>query len=444
MRSFSDYKDYILANTNHAKDNERKEVHIILHYPLLPFSDFYKYLMTLTWYTGMRRFDKNTDEQNSIIFAETLEEACAQADNFDYALVSYIGTVYRLPSRPEPDIWTYFDEWKNIADESPCKGHILWHPFRQYGRMHLQSMFLNLKHWRSINRPSFGKWTGDVSVPTVCEQNIHDDYTPLWLKPGAETSSVIGAEMAEYISAVIKDGKKIINFTSDERNLKYFTYPQRDELSPPLKKDQEQFTNILYRKNTTNYTGLQKYVDRYKGPKYDVIYAPASGGVGEYLWSKLGHKNTKLIFLDNNLASIVWKKSLHGYFGNRVENLRDLNQITQIVGNRYNCYIDEADYKEQSFHTDGDNIWSDEQWISTLGNIDYDAKEFNFITDTLEVDGTKRNFIYLTNIFSYVFNYFKYSLEDMDKKFQELLRLPNCTIAGSTPFRGRIIHTNHE
>jgi len=443
MQTFDEYKNYIISNTHHAENNSRKQVHIILDYPLLPFGDFYKQLMGLTWFTGIRRGD-NTDKEKAAIFAKTLDEGCAEADNFDYALVSYVGTVYRTPSLPADNIWTMFDQWiENESEQSPCKGHILWHPNKQYGRLHLQSMFLDLKHWRSVGRPSFGKWTGTASVPVVCKQNIHDDYTPLWLKPGTEKKDVVDAEMAEYITALLVDGKQVLNFTTEERHLKYFTYPQREEVSAPLNQDKEQVPNIIYRNNTSHFSTLERFYNEYNGPKYDVIYAPASGAVGEYLWTKFGHSNTKLIFFDNNKPSVIWKDSLYGAYsaGNaRVTSVDQLDRITEIVARRYGCYVDVAEYKANQYG----EFWSDQQWVDTINSVqDVDMIELDCMTQLPSIDPSKRNLVYLTNIFSYVFSYFHYSIDYMDIQFNKYCSLPNTTVMGVDPFREKIICQNH-
>lgn len=440
MQSFEEYAKYILDHAGHNKVNKRKQVHIIVDYPLLEWGDFKKYLMTLTWMTGIGWSRGGNDEHN-VIFAKTLDEGVALADQYDNALVSYVGTVYRFPaSSTEKSIYHYFDQWIE-SNDSPCRGHILWHPDKQYGRLHLQSMFLNLDHWRSIGRPSFGKWTGNALLPVRSATNIHDDYTPHWLKPGIETVDVKDAEMAEYISKVLEDGKQFTNFTTMERNSKYFTYPQREEISAPLKADQERTTNILYTRNTSNLSTMEKLkLNR----KYDVIYAPAAGNVGEYLWSKFGHKDTKLVILDNHAPSLRWKEGLFGFMGMKVASIADVERITKIVVKLYNSRVDDASYKPAGFIEANEEIFSEDKWIETINNLtDYNIKEFDYLQDTLEVDPTKHNLIYLTNIFSYIFNYHKYSLEQMNEKFNALLDLPNTTVIGQTPFRLNILHENH-
>lgn len=448
MQSFNDFKQYILSNCSHAPTNERREVHIILPYEKLEFGEFYKHLMGLTWWSGMRWLNSYIHKRNSVIFAETLDEALQQANNFDYAMVSYVGTVYRQPSRPELDIWDYFQQWKeNESEDSPCKGHILWHPGKMYGHLHLQCMFINLKHWRSMGCPTLGRWSGLAHKPEVCSENIHDDYTPLWIKPSLtkQITYVRNYPMAEYISKLLDDGKQIINFTPIERTTKYFTYPWREEKSPQLIEDENMSSNILYRKNTTGFKSLNRIANKYGVKKYDVIYSTASGGIGEFLWHKLGHPETKLVFLDNHEPSILWKQVHYGHYGNPVKTIDDLDRITDIVAKKHDCFVDRADYKNKDFHDAYNSIWSDQQWVDTISKItNWDAQVFDYLENTLDVDSTKRNFVYLTNIFAYRFNYFKYNLEYLNNKFQHLIQQPNTTIVGANPFGLLVQQYNHD
>jgi hypothetical protein len=439
MQSFEEYAQYILDHAGHNVTNKRRQVHIIVDYPLLEWNDFKKYLMTLTWMTGIG-WSRGPNSDHNVIFAKTLDEGLAQATDYDHALVSYVGTVYRFPSNPdEKSIYHYFDKWIE-EDKSPCRGHILWHPDRQYGRLHLQSMFLNVKHWRRIGRPSFGKWTGTARLPDVCPDNVHDDYTPLWLKPSNDTAPVKDAEMAEYISNVMVSGKTITNFSSMERSTKYFTYPQREEISAPLLADQQRSSNILYRRNTSKLSVFDKPLKR----KYDVIYAPAAGSVAEYLWTRYGHTDTKLVILDNHKPSLQWKEGL--YYLYNIKEVKDIDRATKIVANIYNCHVDDASYKPPGFLEENDAVFSDQDWVDMLPDLiktNPEVKHFDYMEQTLEVDPSKNNLIYLTNIFSYIFNFHKYSLEHMNTKFLQLIDLPNTTVIGQSPFRLNILHENH-
>ena len=443
MQTFEEFADYILSNANHNQKNPHKRVHIIVDYPQLEFGDFYKYLMTLTWQSGIPWNKGVNAKSHNVIFAKTLDEACNKADEYDNAIVSYVGTVFRRGQfHGDKTVYDYFEDFCN-QDVWPVKGHILWHPGRQYGRLHQQTMFLNLEHGRKIGRPSFGNYTGRVQWPIRDEDNVHDDYTPWFLNPGEKYVDVKNAEMAEYISAVLEDDKRIENFTPMERSTKYFTYPQREDISPQLINDQNTHSDITYIVNNQSFKPILKTIaDR----KFDVIYAPASGNIAEFLWSNFGHKDTKLVILDYHKPSCTLKRMhyINNNLGHRVSNIDEAQRMLYFLQRMYpNTHLDNCDYKPELVEAN-EEIFSNEQWFKTIKDIKHiDIKQFDFIKDTLEVDSTKSNLIYTSNIFSYWKMFHEYSLEQLTEKFNYLLALPNTTVYGQSPYRENIFSENN-
>ena len=435
MQSFEEFADYIIKKSkcNNPEYNNGK-VHIILDYPQLMWGDFYKNLMQLTWSTAYAIKSGEGNRQH-VIFARTLDEACAQADNYDYAMISYVGTVYR--SNHNNFFGDYFDKFIK-HDNIPCRGHILWHPDRQYGRLHLQSMYLNLKHWREISRPTFGKYSGEVVVPGICPVNVHDDYTPLWLAPtnNLAYTSVKKAEMSHYISEVIKSGKTILNYEADIRSSKYFTYPQRPDISQQLINDREKSTNILYTRNNEEVSksfGWKQLIKANK--KFDMIYVPASGNIGEMLFDAIGHEDTKVVFTDYHEPTLKWKKTLFSM----AADIDSIGRITNFIASKHDCRVDDCSYKPEIVERNLE-VFSDQKWIDTIKKI----KNVEFVLhDYLEdpvinVDTSKSNLFYLSNIFCYWPNYFHYNIKDISDKFEQYSSLKNTSIIGRDPFRNKV------
>lgn len=447
MESFEQFADYLLHSSNHnIKDN--KDVHIIIDYPQLEWGEFKQYLMTLTWQFGIpwnRGIDAN---KHHVIFAKDLDEAMTQTDDYDYALISYVGTVFRRGQfAGDKTIWDYFDKWKKT--DVPVKGHILWHPDKQYGRLHPQTIFLDLQHWRSIDRPTFAPVECSVMVPERDPDNVHDDYTPWWLKPSKDHVMLEKKhEQALYISKVLKDGKEIHNFTPAERSTKYFTYPQRPEISPQLFNDKNATDNILYFKNNQRFTNIIRSMQKRVDPtrEYDVIYAPASGNIGEFLWKNFGHKDTQLIFLDNHKPSIQFKNLVYN-MGPRPKTMVDLWRRLKYIENVYpDVHIDTCDYKPEI--RDGNDLaFPEKEWLWVMQNIkSVEAKNFDLIKDILHskfnIDENKRKLIYTSNIFSYWRHFHLYDVGVLFDKLRYLTRLPNTTVIGSSPSRENILTEN--
>jgi len=435
MRSFNEFAEFVLKNSKHNTQKDTRRVHIILDYPELEWGDYYQYLMTLTWFTGIGASNEGSKSCN-LIFAKNLDEAVAQADEYDHALVSYVGTFYNAPHMNAiKTIHNYFEEF--CSSGLPCQGHILWHPNKQYGKLHLQSMFLNLKHWRTIGRPTFGVYTGRVMLPEISRLNVHDDYTPLWLKPSNKFVNVEKAEMAEYISRVLEDNKNILNF-DQQRNTKFFTYPKRNMKCEPLEFERNKNSNIIYARNNTIFRLYKEKLPKFKN-KFDVIYAPAAGYIAEFLYQELGHKDTELVIYDNNKPSLLWKERIYQL----AENSDDINKINKYFAKTYNSVIDQCEYKPK-LNEENEKIFSTQQWLDTIKKIkNHEFIQHDIVRDELfNVDANKKNYIHLSNIFSYMFLIHNMKIEDIHAQFQKYCQLPSSVIQGKNVFKDNILVDN--
>jgi hypothetical protein len=154
MQSFKEFGEFILANGGYGKVPSDK-VHVIINYPKINWDDWAQYMATLTWFSGVP-VNSGGNRKAHIIFAEDIDEGFALADQYDYAMVSYIGSWYY--TEHDENIYHHFNEF--CESDHACRGHLLFHPHKQYGRLHPQTIFVNLKHWREIGKPSFGNYTG--------------------------------------------------------------------------------------------------------------------------------------------------------------------------------------------------------------------------------------------------------------------------------------------
>ena len=426
MQSFGDFGNYILEHSQHNTDSNNKDVHIILNYPKLEWGDKAQYMATLTWFSSMG-WSKGGSKGMNVIFAETLDEAMQHTDKYDYALVSYIGTFYNNFQQTAPlTIHHYFEKFKQSG--LPCRGHILWKPGTQYPRLHLQSMFLDINHWRKLDRPSFGHYSGEVITPERSNSNVHDDYTPHWLKSSKEYRNVDNKEMAQYISKVLEDDKEIINFDL-ERNTKFFCYPERDHCDA-LKYEQNRNSDIIYTQNN------ERLKPNLTTRKYDVIYSPAGGQLSEFLLKYYGHKDTELVVYDYHMKSLNWKQLCY----ERVNVPSDIDRVAKSFGS----IVDNCDYKPELVE-ENQALFSMDEWIETFSNF----QNVKFLLhdmikdDCLRVDPSKTNLVYLSNIFSYNFVIHLAKVEQIHSKFQQYLQLPNTTVIGKNIFKDSIYHENH-
>lgn len=102
-----------------------------------------------------------------------------------------------------------------------------------YYHFHPQWFALDLECYKKIGRPTLLQTAGPVLLTTCptarCPDNVHDDYTPWWLKPE-------GTELTQYesdqgyfglrlIADLIQHGYKITNIPESIRNRKNYCYP---------------------------------------------------------------------------------------------------------------------------------------------------------------------------------------------------------------------------
>lgn len=122
-------------------------------------------------------------------------------------------------------VFVDWPKWKSLLDNYPHKGliaHIIHHP-GQFPYLDQQCWFMDLT--LDINSVEV------VTYPTPLrsDKNLHDDYTPLWVKPGTGSvthpATLFGQTL---IAQQLNRGNEIVNWTSAARDLKRFCYKELD------------------------------------------------------------------------------------------------------------------------------------------------------------------------------------------------------------------------
>ena len=417
MRTFKEFGEYILKHSRHG-ENPSNKVHIIVNYPKIEWDDWAEYMATLTWFSGIP-LSRGGSKNAHVIFAETIDEALKSVDQYEYAMISYIGSFYN--SEHDDNIHIHFDEF--CESDHACRGHLLFHPDKPYGRLHPQTIFVNLNHWREIGKPSFGLYTGKVLCYNRSNSNVHDDYTPHWVGPGEGYIDVVDCEQAEYISKVLESGKTILNFDK-QRRVKFFCYPERRK-AIALDHERNRNSNIVYARNNETHP-------EFNGP-YDVIYAPAAGNISEKLFAKYGHKDTKLVIYDNNPDSVKWKRMLY--------TMQDIESVNRYFKKNVDCILDACEYKPELVKKSLQEF-SDEDWCKVLSTVKPEIIEYDLLNGPFDVDPNKRNLVYTSNIFSYNFIIHKMKIAEINNIFQKYLDLPNTTFYGKNVFKDNVHYEN--
>jgi hypothetical protein len=219
---------------------------------------------------------------------------------YNYAVVMSPGTEYI-------NGLDFFNELeKLIQKDFFIAGHFLDRKDAYY-ELHHQCYVINLKDYVDLDYPCIGSVSlgseHHQQSPVRSLENIHDDYTPIWIKPGVMSKKYNHkCHGWNIISKALELSKSLLVFDDSIRNNKKYYYPES-------KKDFEEKISWLYfRQNycANEYIHLQNTELRNEvSDKYDQIIIPASGT----LYLDLIDKGT-VIFYDYNQRSLdYWEKA---------------------------------------------------------------------------------------------------------------------------------------
>lgn len=130
------------------------------------------------------------------------------------------------------DAGTIFYDWDQFADElsnyphQGLIGHIVDPLDSTAYYLNEQCFYLDLDKFDEEDFAS-----GEYSAPgaTRSEANIHDNYTPLWIKPAAGAYTRMSVNFGEkLIAKQLRNGRGIVNFHQKLRQYKQFIYKPED------------------------------------------------------------------------------------------------------------------------------------------------------------------------------------------------------------------------
>lgn len=161
-----------------------------------------------------------TPTNYDIIVCTDWKEGFRQVQDRGLVLFIHSGTVFN-------DIESFIDDLENYPHQGLI-GHII-DPLDKgkFYSLHPQCFFLDTS---KFTEDIFDNGTFVAPIAERSQRNIHDDYTPLWLKPGRGSSRCL--EQTEFgqkmIAQQIARGKIVSNWHQKLRDNKIFLY--RDEI----------------------------------------------------------------------------------------------------------------------------------------------------------------------------------------------------------------------
>jgi len=160
--------------------------------------------------------------QQPIITCDTWQEGftCAQDQGYDRALFVKSGTVFRD-----------WEKWCELVSNYPHQGlvgHIIWHPGHR-AFLDDQCWFMDLT---KFNVNDFNRVTIQQPKPSRSENNLHDNYTPLWIMPTNETETFESTAFGQgLIAQQLNNNQSVVNWNNAARDIKKFAYKNQDVLS---------------------------------------------------------------------------------------------------------------------------------------------------------------------------------------------------------------------
>tara|TARA_B000000609_G_scaffold158113_1_gene154590 strand:+ start:5658 stop:6974 length:1317 start_codon:yes stop_codon:yes gene_type:complete len=341
---------------------------------------------------------------------ETLTQA--KNDGRTHAMVCQIGMVL-CGFADQVEVKTPVQNFYEFSKSNEfMRAHILAHPEKP-AKIHLQHFEINLNKWNGKNILQLG------SDYKRSEKNIHDDYTPYWIE--------------------VPNQPRINNFLPKQREQKWFTYPHRDY------EEQEQFFYDYIQTGKRSYQGSSDVIisalyekrrkrfyyennEPLKAPnkKYDLIFAPTSGFIAEFLYDKCGHDSTEIIIYDyDQLFLDVRRKILSmGLVGNDLQlYMKHLQKshdpIYLFSTNRTPNQYESIDYNEK-------NIDNFEMLREKLADGDVKFMPCNLLEDDLSWIGNRSKdksvLFYSSNIFKYYIVNMNYDYKCIKKRYNYLMK----------------------
>lgn len=143
---------------------------------------------------------------------------------------------------------------KLASEDALLAGHIMHRNTDELPFLHEQFLMLDLQKWRLLGYPPLSRpYSGNKAefpAHRRSRENIHDDYTPLWLAPKTAAGGIVienrlGREGwgTSLMACAVESGQKIINVPTGLRNTKKFSYPRagRDWQYIEIKRNVEKF-----------------------------------------------------------------------------------------------------------------------------------------------------------------------------------------------------------
>ena len=286
--------------------------------------------------TDFTRFKLNGKHQLDIYETTTVSKTLAELDTTKYkwAVVIAVGTFMRSQ-------YLIFQTIEYaIAHNAVLAGHLLQKG--GYYNFHQQYFAICLEAYHAIGSPALEEHSGpkDILVRDTLRstENVHDDYTPVWLtavlpgKPGLQNVKVDHVWFGtEALAQLIIAGYTVRNIPDRVRSAKSYAYPDfsdseiRKLIADPayeitdknsglwwFNHELQALTNNLNQGYYVLNTEIMAYDDKLDTMQFD-CFVGVCGGLKSVVISGDGNfsDTTRVVLFDISQAAIDWQKYLY-------------------------------------------------------------------------------------------------------------------------------------
>lgn len=358
--------------------------------------------------------------------------------NFELAVVWFEGS-WPLNSDFEDELLNVYD---NVWGKTGwlAAGHILTRrPFEDAPRLHQQCIVINLQEWNSVGQPDMlMDWDYDFPMYTQSDEHIHDDYTPMFLKPesGVFPKGQLNVEYGDLQTIVpiaLSKGLMLHNLPYSVREHKYCCYPEDDVEDTEKwlldfdwdKQDEEilsEYSTNIVPEDKVELYGLKvmrsyvmfitntESIPDFEEQEFEVMTAPCSGL--HQFKHMTNSRNTlkRVIWTDFSEAGMWWTKNLLENWDGKDFHAFYLKYSPYLKKNF--VAFDAANYDRELAekfvnHYSSEAEWLDHwNWIRSLDHkfmlVDL-VKEWDRVVAEIGVD--QNVFLQVSNIWQYETNY---------------------------------------
>lgn len=327
----------------------------------------------------------STDE-DSLLREAALTEA-------RYAIVISTGTEFINGY----DWFDYTEEY--CQDSFFIAGHILDRKDFYY-ELHDQCYIINLNSYKSLGCPTVGKlehFSSHLQIePNRSNDNLHDDYTPLWVNRGSEVKQYSHkAHGWNILSLGLKNNLVIKVFNARLRNGKIHYYPEYDSYF-------DQATFLYARQGFCNGMALylgnsERTISLNSKEPIQQLVVPASGlNWLKYLQENGYNENTIVEFYDYSFLTLEYIRQLvNNWDGKDYENF-----ALSYYKNKFSFINAEVPYCGTI-----DNNIDSELWNKIRSTIKFNYRWIDLLDSTKDlswINNSRNTVINVTNVFNYI------------------------------------------